>query len=1206
MSSTEAAASAEPTPPFRVYSTADGMSQADASALAQDHNGYLWMTTLRGLNRFDGTKFVSLTIAQGMRRNHLTALSIDPDNRVWAGDSTGGVTIVNNNRVMLVINPPPGPPSQITGIVNLSPNAALVSTLGNGVWQLTPTQTAQRWQRLEGLPTTTEQLIMDRKSIYLRSGNELWTARRDTPLDFQPTDTSITTIGQSADGQVGYATTDGSGWYGGISNGKKVPLSRQAKLISPGSRYGFWQIDGDRLIDPEGRTQQLPTGDIQSIYVDREDVVWLGSSKGLIRFLGFRFTHYSLNESRDGRLVWSITQDRAGRYWFGTDDSLLMMHQGELTVMNAQLNLPKGPVRDLLSDQDGAVWAAVRGLGLYRITPDLQSIERVSGTEGLQLLDLTETPDGALWMSTLSSGVLRIDPVSGELQRSSFPANGSIYTIAASGENEIWAGVSNQGIFQITLGGQGQLRHERLPNSDDLINPFIGQVIVTEPGTAWVSTGGGGIFRYRKGNVQNIGEGSPLASQNVYLIHPMENGSLLVGADEGLYQINLANRHIYRHYPLNGFVATESNVHATYVDRSGDLWLGTVAGATKMNPSLPVPTTPDLTVAIIQAHVGSDPEALLAGEPVIPEDGGLTFSYRAVSLLDPYKVQYSYMLAGLDAGYSTATEISSVQYSSLGAGDYTFQVRARLSGNTWSEPVVQSFSVLPPIWQRPWFLGLAALTSVLLVFVVVQLRTQQIASVNRRLREEVAERTRSIDEARQRLEESNRLLEYQANFDELTGLLNRRSFEKRLNDVWSSAPTKKTKSYLMFMDLDQFKIVNDTCGHAAGDQLLCEVANVIEGCVGSEDSVGRLGGDEFGVLAINRTVDEVLDQAERVRKVVDELLFPWESQVFRIGVSIGCVPIDRRRGDVNELQQLADAACYAAKEAGRNQVHLVQGEKDLARAHRGEMRWVQRLHDAMDNNRFALFGQKIVPLHGAGNEPERMEVLLRMRDIESQKLVPPGAFLPAAERYGLSIKLDEWVVSNLLKTLFVHESFHAEGRRYWVNLSGASVGDAKFSQALLSLMENSQLPPGMVNFEITETAVIRSVSEAAKLICALKEMGCALALDDFGSGLSSFGYLKRLNVDYLKIDGMFIRDIVKDRTDQIFVKSIIDIAHSLNIKTIVEFVENDEILAVVRDLGADFGQGFGIHRPELLMPHFPQIDTSPLSDSYKPLLAGAN
>lgn len=465
---------------------------------------------------------------------------------------------------------------------------------------------------------------------------------------------------------------------------------------------------------------------------------------------------------------------------------------------------------------------------------------------------------------------------------------------------------------------------------------------------------------------------------------------------------------------------------------------------------------------------------------------------------------------------------------------------------------------------------------------------------SRRMQKRVADSERAASERLEdlvkvrtrELEDSNQQLAYQATFDELTGLYNRRHFQVQLKQVWDESAQSDVGAVLMYLDLDQFKIVNDTCGHGAGDQLLGQISRLIQNKIRADDTIARLGGDEFGIILKNCPPPRALRIAEAVRGTVEAFQFLWDGQIFRIGVSIGVVPIDVHRGDMEEWMKVADAACYAAKEAGRNQVHLVSDDSGETARNRGEMRWVHRLHQAMDNDLFAIYEQKILSLDNC-DELDRVEILLRMRDPESRKLIPPGAFLPAAERYGLSVKLDEWVVNNLIRSLFMHNEIKAQGRRYWINLSGLSIGDPRFCESLTKLVADANLPRGMMNFEITESAVIRNIAEASRLIDMLSEMGCEFALDDFGTGLSSFGYLKKLKVNYLKIDGMFIRDIVQDQTDRIFVKSIIDIAHTLNMRTVAEFVEDDEILAIVKSLGADYAQGFGIHRPEMLAPNFP-------------------
>ena len=430
-------------------------------------------------------------------------------------------------------------------------------------------------------------------------------------------------------------------------------------------------------------------------------------------------------------------------------------------------------------------------------------------------------------------------------------------------------------------------------------------------------------------------------------------------------------------------------------------------------------------------------------------------------------------------------------------------------------------------------------------------------------------------------------LEYQAMYDELTGLLNRRAFEAELTRAWEFGKEADTKSFMMYMDLDQFKVVNDTSGHAAGDALLKQVSKVLLDSVRANDAVGRLGGDEFAIVLWKCPIDVAERIAESIRSGIESMRFHWDQETYRIGVSIGGVPVDAQMGDTGELQQLADAACYAAKEAGRNRVHIISRDQDTATLHRGQVRWVQRLRDAMDNNRFAIYGQVMQPVDTSIVEPERFEILLRLRDPKTRKLIPPGAFLPAAERYGLSLELDEWVVRSLFNALFVYQSFRAEHCCYWINLSGSSIGNERFAAFLKEMVSRSPLPPGTINFEITERAVIRNIGEAGKLMSELREMGCKFTLDDFGSGLSSFGYLKKLPVDYLKIEGTLVRDILVDDTNRIIVKSIIDIAHTLDIQTVCEHVESEEMLETVRALGTDYVQGFGVGEPFVLAPSFP-------------------
>lgn len=424
-------------------------------------------------------------------------------------------------------------------------------------------------------------------------------------------------------------------------------------------------------------------------------------------------------------------------------------------------------------------------------------------------------------------------------------------------------------------------------------------------------------------------------------------------------------------------------------------------------------------------------------------------------------------------------------------------------------------------------------------------------------------------------------LRFQAAHDTLTGLVNRREFENRLERAAKSAENARGEHAVCYLDLDQFKIINDTCGHVAGDELLKRLGRVLAQQVRKQDTLARLGGDEFGVLLENCSMHVAERVANALRRTIEDFRFVWEKQVFNIGVSIGVVPIQGAGQTVSSILSAADAACYAAKDRGRNRIHIYhEGDVELARRH-GEMRWVTRIQAALDENRFELARQPIVALSAGAGEDAHYELLLRMRD-EDGNIVLPDAFLPAAERYNLSVKLDRWVVREAFRLLTQKPDHLEQLYLCSINLSGVSLADEDFLIFVATEFASTGLPPGKVCFEITETAAIANLSGAMRFIEVLRRIGCRFALDDFGSGLSSFAYLKSLPVDFLKIDGVFVKDIVEDPIDRELVRSINEIGHVMGKRTIAEFVENREILAALGEIGVDYAQGFELGKPTLL------------------------
>jgi len=438
----------------------------------------------------------------------------------------------------------------------------------------------------------------------------------------------------------------------------------------------------------------------------------------------------------------------------------------------------------------------------------------------------------------------------------------------------------------------------------------------------------------------------------------------------------------------------------------------------------------------------------------------------------------------------------------------------------------------------------------------------------------------------------NRKLSHHAAHDALTGLLNRQAFEASLRLTLEQNQLSSDHHALMFLDLDRFKVVNDTCGHPAGDALLKDLAAKLASSLRSSDVLARIGGDEFGVLLRYTEAKDAERVAEKIRRTVEEFSFVWEGQSFRIGASIGMVPFGGTAIPVEELLSMADVCCYSAKEEGRNRVHHASMNPEAVRRRSGEMRWVTRISDAIQNDQFVLYGQMIKPLNSAVDDGRlALEVLLRMKDQKGFGLVPPGQFLPAAERYGIVPDIDRWVVRNSLNWL-AGLGKTAESLRISINICGPAASDPQFHSYVRDCITESGVPPRSLCFEITESVAIRSLANAAALIDALGDLGCQFALDDFGSGLSSFNQLRHLKVDYLKIDGSFIHNIDRDPINRAMVESINTIGKKLGKRTVAEFVENDRIKKILQEIDVDFAQGFGLHRPEPLSEIQRQITQS--------------
>jgi diguanylate cyclase (GGDEF)-like protein/PAS domain S-box-containing protein len=426
-----------------------------------------------------------------------------------------------------------------------------------------------------------------------------------------------------------------------------------------------------------------------------------------------------------------------------------------------------------------------------------------------------------------------------------------------------------------------------------------------------------------------------------------------------------------------------------------------------------------------------------------------------------------------------------------------------------------------------------------------------------------------------------RQMSYQATHDALTGLVNRREFERRLEEATESGHRGEGQHVLCYLDLDRFKVVNDTSGHLAGDSMLREVAKVLRDAVRDSDTVARMGGDEFGVLLIGCPLEKARQIADDVCRAVGDYRFVWKDKIFNIGVSVGLVEISRESGTLEELLAAADSACYVAKKQGSGRVAVYSARDEALARHTGEIQWLQRLQGALKENRFQLYHQPIVPAYGNDGNGPAMEVLVRLQD-EAGHEVPPSEFLRAAERYRLMGLVDRWVVQTTLAALGRGAIAIPANRGVAINISGETLGDLQFLEFVVECLDSTGVAPAQVCFEISESAVVANLDHARRFVGVLHGMGCQFALDDFGSGVGSFSNLKNLPMDYLKIDGSFMRNLAADSVNQAMVTAMIKLARTLNFKVIAEQVEDASALETVRRMGVDYVQGYAVGRPQLL------------------------
>ncbi len=441
-----------------------------------------------------------------------------------------------------------------------------------------------------------------------------------------------------------------------------------------------------------------------------------------------------------------------------------------------------------------------------------------------------------------------------------------------------------------------------------------------------------------------------------------------------------------------------------------------------------------------------------------------------------------------------------------------------------------------------------------------------------------------------RVTAANKRIKHLAAHDDLTGLHNRRSFEAALKNTMAAAKRSNTAQGLMYLDFDRFKIVNDSCGHHAGDQLLTELSSMLQEQLNDADIFARVGGDEFAIITRGRDVKSIMELAENLRQKVQDYTFEYQSQPFAVSLSIGVIPITGKEESIETLLQDVDSACYVAKQMGRNRVHLAHNDDVEVVKYRNDIAGIQNIRNALDNDHLTLYYQPVHRITETGTEMAHCEILLRIIN-EHGETLSPADFIPIAEKYNLMAEIDRWVISNVMAWVAKHQNDY-QIPRFLINLSGLSFIDEDFLGFVINELDHHGVDPANIAFEITETAAMDNIKQANAFIDELRKIGCHFALDDFGTGFSTFEYLKNLTIDYLKIDGSLVKNIATDRVDREMVRAINEIGHTVGAKTIAEFVEDLTIVDILREIGVEYAQGYGIQRPGALDELIPQLLSS--------------
>ncbi|MEM8984089.1 MAG: two-component regulator propeller domain-containing protein, partial [Pseudomonadota bacterium] len=758
-------------PPIRRYGLDDGLNQRLITSMVQDDDGYLWVGSFGGLNRFDGLRFESFTTRNGLRENLVQSLFVDTDGALWIGDAAGGLTVLDGGRTVRTIDPPDGIQSDIRGITQIG-RTIFASSEYSGLYAVSMNDDSKPAYKLPFEPSESHRLVADSTgTLWLHHGdNRLGTIDPRDPNDIHDIATNVVAVALDSSGAVFVASERG---HLGRIDGDAIdwfdttdrPNLTNFVLDNDGVA---WLSYGDRLIDYRDATEVIDV-DVEIAawpLVDRDDVLWLPSVGGLIRYLGNRFEHYPLNLGPDQSTVFSLLTDAKDRFWLGTATGVqVIAADGSYTDINELAGIDGGEIRGMhLSPVGDYVWVADIDNGAFRIDTDSLSMQKVFPDSAAVLMDLTIDDYGKIWASSYLGVLYRHDPASGRTQTIDLGHESAVYSMSVDSDGWLWFSWSYKGIYRLNTALDDPVP-ERVVAAEEIGRSLFAHINVVDTvelgRTVWLATTRGGLFRWSAatGLERHAGD-SMLSDQTVFSVQPLADGTVALGTERGAYHYDPASAQLQFFGPLAGFKAVEAKTHATYIHTDGSLWFGTANGITRMDVSRPIAPSLLRAPAITSITVGENTiNPALTGSP-LETDAPVQIEFVAVSTVLPGNIEYSHRLRGESDLWSEPTTNRTIKFASLPAGDYTFEVRARSAGNLWSQPTEWSFSVPAPFWQSTWFIAVAAIALVLLGRGILYFRLHQVEQSNQLLSAYVVERTHAIELARQALQDShNRLQE---------------------------------------------------------------------------------------------------------------------------------------------------------------------------------------------------------------------------------------------------------------------------------------------------------------------------------------------------------------------------------------------------------------------------------------------------------------